>query len=112
MVTGFGNATGLRLNRIAQFYHQVRRPRNELQLDLVDVKFLVIQLVLHGGFLPFCFSDPRTRTRTAEPSALSVAFCLYSSGNLVASVKGIPITTSFRLNLAGSVVGPHDLRKG
>jgi hypothetical protein len=60
MVTGFGNATGLRLNRIAQFHHQVRRPRDELQIDLVDVTFLVIQSVLHGGSIAFSLSDPRT----------------------------------------------------
>jgi hypothetical protein len=31
----------------------------------MDVKFLVIQLVLHGGSLPFSLSDPRTRTSGA-----------------------------------------------
>ena len=59
-----------------------------LVLDLVDVKFLVIQWVLHGGFLPFRpedeDEDDDDDDDEDEPSILSVAFHLYRSSNPVA----------------------------
>ena len=63
-----------------------RRGVAVLVLDLVDVKFLVIQWVLHGGSLPFRpeDEDEDEDDDEDEPSILSVAFHLYRSSNPVA----------------------------